>query len=525
MLGPMSRRRLVALAVAALAIAACGNTDQGVTARRSDQGTAAPDDTGPTAPPDSTGSTTEPTSPLDTTEDTTPPPSDGGIIDFGDAKTPQPYDNYLNQAFEDITSYWAENFPTLYGGTFTPVSGIYALYPDRTDLPQSCQGPVNFSDVEGNAFYTDCGDIIVYDDYELLPQLVDSLGAAAVGVVAAHEYGHAIQERAGVFDMNLPTVDTEQQADCFAGAWAAHLARGEGQVLSFDDRDVKAGLVAMITVRDPPGITNVVDDPNGHGTAFDRVGAFQEGFIKGPERCKDFIDHPNPRIDLVFLSEEDFASGGNLPFDQILADLPKALDTFWVPTLQAANIAFTSPTLQAFSDGQAPACDDRTPESLVNNATYCQSTNTIVYDDQFVHDLYDQLGDLSFSYPIASAYSDAVQVALHSALQGESRVLLNDCLVGAWIDDIVPQVDANGNPVVDENGNVQARDPNQEIILSAGDLDEAVGTAVLLGDESSSTDVNGTAFEKIDAFRSGVLDGMSGCQARINGTSTATTEP
>jgi predicted metalloprotease len=511
MLATMSRRRSVAVALSVLLLTACGSTDQGVTARRSDDGSGSVDTSTPT------DSTTPPetSSPLDPSDGTVPPPVDGGIIDFGDNKTPQPYDNYMNAAFQDITDFWAENFPSLYGTAFEPVAGIYALYPDRTDLPESCQGPVPYEEVEGNAFYTDCGDIIVYDDYELLPTLVDKLGNAAVAVVAAHEYGHAIQARSGFFDLNRPTVENEQQADCFAGAWAAHVALGESDLLQFDDEDIKAGLVAMVEVRDPPGI-DVEADPNGHGTGFDRVGAFQEGFIKGIERCKAFQDDPNPRIDLQFLSEEDFASGGNLPFDQILEALPKALDTFWLPTLEASNIAFTSPTLQAFTaDAGAPACDDHSAESLVNTATYCASTNTIVYDDGFVQDLYNLLGDLSFSYPIASAYSDAVQVALQSSLTGEPRVLLNDCLVGVWIVDIVPAVDENGNLIVDENGNVVARDPNQEILLSAGDLDEAVNTAVLLGDESSSTDVNGTAFEKIDAFRTGVLDGMSGCQSRL----------
>ncbi len=102
-----------------------------------------------------------------------------------------------------------------------------------------------------------------------------------------------------------------------------------------------------------------------------------------------------------------------------------------------------------------------------------------------------------------------MQVALQSQLTGEKRVLLNDCLVGAWIYDIVPsgQVDESGFPI--------ANNPAQEIILSAGDLDEAVITAVALGDEASSTDVNGSAFEKIDAFRAGVLGGLQACQNRI----------
>jgi predicted metalloprotease len=259
-----------------------------------------------------------------------------------------------------------------------------------------------------------------------------------------------------------------------------------------------------------------VADPNGHGSGFDRVGAFQDGFLNGVARCADFIEHPNPRIDLVFLSQEDANSGGNLPYDEILAALPAALDTFWLPTLQGSNITFVSPTLQPFTvDAGAPACDDLPADALVNAARFCATTNTIVYDEGFVRDLYNRLGDLSFSYPIATAYSDAVQVALQSSLAGEARVLLNDCLVGAWIVDIVPAVDENGGLVVDADGNILATNPNQQILLSAGDLDEAITTAVLLGDEAASTDVNGTAFEKIDAFRSGALGGLTSCQSRI----------
>jgi predicted metalloprotease len=505
-----SRRRrswLGALLASAVVLAACGSADQGVTARRSDQQTPS-SDPGPGPQPDETTPPTSPDSPLEPTDDTTPPPVGEPIIDFGDNHPAQPYDNFLNAAFQDITDWWAEQYPAVYGGTFEPVQGIYALYPDRTPLPPSCQGPVPYEEVEGNAFYTDCGDIIVYDDAFLLPDLVERLGAAAVGVVAAHEYGHAIQARAGVFDLGLLTVDTEQQADCFAGAWAAHVALGESDLLSFDDNDVKAGIIAMIEVRDPVG--SDVSDPSGHGTGFDRVGAFQEGFINGAARCADFVNNPNPRIDLVFSTEQDFQTGGNMDYVDIVAALPIALDTFWQPTLDNAGVAFTAPTLVPFQQGAAaPACDGQSAEELAQRAVYCTSNNTLVYDEAFVQDLYARLGDLSFGFPIAEAYSDAVQVALQSQLTGEKRVLLNDCLVGAWIYDIVPsgQVDESGFPI--------ANNPAQEIILSAGDLDEAVITAVALGDEASSTDVNGSAFEKIDAFRAGVLGGLQACQNRI----------
>lgn len=492
---------------ATVLLAACGSADQGVTTRRADEPTAVvPPTDGPATPTDTTPAT-DPDSPLEPTDVTVAPPVGPPIIDFGDAKTPRAYDDFLNAAFQDLTDFWAENFPVVYGQPFEPVAGIFAHFPERGDLPQSCNGGVPYDEVAGNAFYTTCGDIIVYDDAELLPDFVERLGTAAVGVVAAHEYAHAIQARAGVFDLGLLTVDTEQQADCFAGAWAAHIALGGSDLLTFDDQDVKSGLIAMIEVRDPPG--SDVSDESGHGTAFDRVGAFQQGFINGVQRCADFVTDPNPRIDLVFTAD-DLETGGNLPYEQILELLPPALDLFWKPTLEGSGVAFTPPTFVPFDpDTGPPACDGQGADELRNRAVFCASTNSIVFDERFVQDLYVRLGDLSFAYPLAVAYGDAVQAALGFSLAGEPRALLNDCLVGAWIIDIVPsgQVTETGFPI--------PNNPNQEIVLSAGDLDEAVITAVAFGDEASDTDVRGTAFEKIDAFRAGVLGGLAACQARI----------
>ena len=88
----------------------------------------------------------------------------------------------------------------------------------------------------------------------LLAQLAPRTSAPSIlGVVFAHEFGHAVQSRAGVLDQQLPTITTEQQADCFAGAWVAHAASGDGDGITFTDADVRSGLVAMIQVRDPVG--------------------------------------------------------------------------------------------------------------------------------------------------------------------------------------------------------------------------------------------------------------------------------
>ena len=47
--------------------------------------------------------------------------------------------------------------------------------------------------------------------------------------------------------------------------------------------------------------------------------------------------------------------------------------------------------------------------------------------------------------------------------------------------------------------------------ISAGDLDEAIQTIIGLSDETSTDDVHGGLFEKIDAFRDGVVNGLDSC--------------
>jgi hypothetical protein len=99
------------------------------------------------------------------------------------------------------------------------------------------------------------------------------------------------------------------------------------------------------------------------------------------------------------------------------------------------------------------------------------------------------------------AYSEAVQDATGSTLSGKPRELLNDCYTGAWVADDIPPLPTD-------------RPPAESISLSAGDLDEAIVTLIDRSDDSSTTGERGTAFEKIDAFRAGVLGGIAACASR-----------
>ena len=76
-------------------------------------------------------------------------------------------------------------------------------------------------------------------------------------------------------------------------------------------------------------------------------------------------------------------------------------------------------------------------------------------------------------------------------------------MTGGWAQTIVP----------DENGTT----PREAAAIEPGDLDEAIQTALVIGDESSTDDVLGTGFEQIASFRQGVLNGLEACTSQIGG--------
>ena len=498
------RTRLVGLVgLLAIVTAACGASDPGVTATRSRQGSGGGGELFPTDSTVPGGSVPAPEPVYEIIPN---------VVDFGDSKTDHEYDAFLTNAFGDIQAFWAAAFPETYGAEFEPLSGgIFAAYPSRTAPIPGCDTPAStYEDVANRgAFYCIVGDFMAYDDDFLLPKLVDELGQEAVAVVLAHEFGHAVQARSG--EWSQPGVLKEQQADCFAGAWTAHVASGGSDLIKFDDADVRAGLVAMINVRDPvdgDGLAN----PQAHGTGFDRVGAFQDGFTGGTTRCQTFFteDRINNMVQIAFDSEDPNA--GNLPLvdpapdaqngpQDIVTLIPASLDFFWTDLAAANNVPFTAPTFSAYTTaGPFPSCAGVDEASYPRNVLYCPADNVIYWDQDYALELSQQelTGDMSVGYLFSIAYSDAIQTALRSDKSGEPRALFNDCLTGAWVRFIVPPI-----PPPEEREN--------QLVLSAGDLDEAIITEIARSDESTDTNINGSAFEKTDAFRTGVLGGLNSC--------------
>lgn len=101
----------------------------------------------------------------------------------------------------------------------------------------------------------------------------------ALQVVLAHEWAHvaqALDPRLDEIwvDPAAPYAETELQADCYAGAWAA---------TNLDAEERERAVAELRAIGDGPDVP--ADDPDGHGTADEREAAFRLGVTGGITAC------------------------------------------------------------------------------------------------------------------------------------------------------------------------------------------------------------------------------------------------
>jgi predicted metalloprotease len=412
-------------------------------------------------------------------------------------RPPQPYDEALSAAFLDIEAYWRTTFPQLYGGRFEELrGGIWPVYRGRRGVPGCGQAQTRYSDIQGNAFYCPDGDFVAFDDTDLFPTLYGRFGPEVLAMIVAHEWGHAVQARAGTMD--LPAIVLEQQADCFAGAWMAHMAT-DGGPFTVNDATLNIAFAGMLTFRDTPGTS--AQHEGAHGSGFDRVGAFQDGFTNRAEQCATYATNPPPVLEFGFSTQQEADSGGNLSLAEIVPSTVQDLDTFWKGTFDALGKPYSAPAggLQPYaSAGPYPTCPSVSADSTfyVGRVWYCTDRDFIAFDEDAVSGPIYEVGDFAVSILLANAWTDAMMTRLGINLSGKERSLESDCLTGVWTRSTLP-------------GQHEGQD---RLTLSPGDLDEAVIAFLRYGGgEGSGTDEVGTVFERIESFRRGVLQGGDGC--------------
>ena len=199
--------------------------------------------------------------------------SDGGEID-----------ELAAASISDIEDFWETAYGETFDDEFTPVKALISWDSGGFESQEFCG-----NDTYGleNAGFCVLDYTIGWDRGGLLPALRDNFGDIAVTNVLAHEYGHAILHQARLNKKNTPTLVSEQQADCFAGAYMRWVAEDNSPRFTLSTADgLNSLLAAVISFRDPLLSEEEYDaGADEHGSAFERITAFQFGFTDGAASC------------------------------------------------------------------------------------------------------------------------------------------------------------------------------------------------------------------------------------------------
>ena len=416
--------------------------------------------------------------------------------------TPVPdlgYEEAIEVYFADVERFWDREGDKLGIAPFVPVRDRIPYDPSEPGAVPTCGGELGpVAIYVGNAFYCNPDDYIAWDDVGLFPDLYEQYGDFTVGLVIAHEYAHAVQARA---DFDGPTIFVELQADCLAGAWAASVAAGNARGVPFDPTDLDNAIGGFLTFADPLGTP--AGDPSAHGTAFDRLNAFAEGFEFGVEACPAFLTNP-PQTASLTIDVGD-VNEGNLPLVDLLPILVTDLTNYLeIVGQDLLGPEFVGPqALVEFGDDRGDPADcgglSVDPRELAGSAYYCELTRTVAIDRAELETAWNDVGDFAPAYAVAHAYATSVAAPLGAT--AADVVLVADCIVGVWARNVF---DATENPPPPRV---------HTIFLSAGDLDEGIVGLLTIPPVGVSLAPTGpiAVFDRVTAFADGFFSGANFC--------------
>ena len=344
-------------------------------------------------------------------------------------------------------------------------------------------------EAENNAFYCQSpqapnSDSITYDR-AFLGELAAEHGRFLPALVMAHEFGHAVQARVGLPDASITT---ETQADCLAGAWTAWVAAGEAPHSRLREPELDELLRGYFLLRDPVGTSSA--EESAHGSYFDRVSGFQDGFDGGPETCRDEFGPDRVFTQGEFIRDADFYRGGNTTYPKLLEIVDTSLPAVWEQAFRDVfGERFRPPEIERF-DGEAPGVRPRSgpgPRLLPGRGTSWPSTRPTSPGRR------TSSATSPSPRPWPIPYSLAVREQLGLSFDDEEGVRSALCLTGWYAAKVY---------------NRQA----PEVEISPGDLDESVQFLLTYGnDPDVIPDVDLSGFQQVDLFRAGFLRGLAAC--------------
>jgi predicted metalloprotease len=403
-------------------------------------------------------------------------------------------DDQARAALADLEDYWAQTLPEVFGEEFVPLQGGYfSVDPDdvdRGEYPDGVGCGAQPLEAESNAFYclaqgAPNSDAITYDR-SFLAELAEGYGAFIPALVMAHEFAHAVQARVG---SPGPSIATETQADCFAGSWTRWVAEGEAERSRIRPAELDELLSGYLLLRDPVGTSTAAQ--SAHGSYFDRVSAFQEGFDSGPEACRDNFGPGRVFTQGQFTTDEDFEQQGNSPYGELIRLVRLSLPEFWRRAFtEVLGETFAEPELVAF-DGTAPDCaaEDR-------DLVFCSDGDLVGFDEELTGEVYD-IGDFAVATAIAIPYALAARDQLGLSVDDEEAVRSAVCLTGWYAAQVYNRTITT-------------------VLISPGDLDESVQFLLDYGDDPQvlgGADLTG--FQLVDLFRGGFVEGARVCDVGV----------
>jgi hypothetical protein len=394
-------------------------------------------------------------------------------------------DQIARDALDDVIAHYSSWYPDVFGHEFEPpTGGFFSIGPgegNKSGCMESPDDPV----IEQNAFYCSTDDEVAYWR-PLLDRFASEYSDMQVGLVLAHELGHAIQAREDLFDGR--SIVTETQADCFAGVWARSVADGESPHFAFDPANLDETMLAW-ALELPSEVGSDPDARGQHGSAFDRVSAMQEGYEQGPEACRDNFNDDRVFTQAEF-TEKELArkDPSDAPYDQALTFAQQIFGQFYAAELPELDGTWTAPKLVFGVSGNPECASERT-------VSYCQADNTVVISDEGeLQEVHDDYGDFAMMTAMGLAYGTAAIVGLGFSADDPNAMLAASCLTGAMA------------------GSMTDPDNVYEVELSPGDFDEATVMLLSADDQNPVVDAGDvTAFDRMDAFRAGVNGGAGSC--------------
>jgi predicted metalloprotease len=436
------------------------------------------------------------------------------------------FDTSVKNSLSDVFDFWKIEFPKIAGGkAFEPLKGgLYSVdgvkVAETKEVPteakaEACMAKSPTFIIDNGAFCT-LDDSISWDraPSHLFAQLAQKYGTLMVALVFAHEMGHAISYRLNIFKRSdLRTIDTESQADCAAGAWAAWALKGNAaHFRDFTPQKLDDALEGFLDGRDStPG---ELDDIS-HGNGFDRLSAVADGIDKGASYCySDGYFSSRTYTERPFRDQQEFEGGDNTPIADILTLDPqnsfvRDLNRFWEAAAKSIGKSFNPVKI---AEADSPKCGS----SAGSQFGYCPDDNTVYFNPKFAQEAYNSLptvdfdsttgdvtlrenqpGDFALGVMFSIAWGMAVRHQLFDrSLDGKDALLAAVCYTGSYA----------------KNVNVPADTPGRIIVLSPADLDEATSSMLgQVGRPQAFGARGSTGLDRIQAFVKGYRGGLSVC--------------